>query len=229
MRPLVLTALLLLGLAAAPAGAAAPPADPPPVTSGLPPSAVPPPTAPWTGGLATGASRAVGSPNDGRLARGVLLAETGPDWVTWDPILKRSPNRAWRRWGTDTLVATITRVLADFHVAHPAAPPVLVADLSRPHGGVFDRRFGGLGHASHQNGLDVDVMYPRADGRLRSAWRPEQVDRVLAQDLVDRFVAAGAEYVFVGLRTRLRGPRDVVQAIPAHDDHLHVRIRPDGA
>ena len=115
-------------------------------------------------------------------------------------------------------------MLAEYHVAHPQAPPVLVADLSRPHGGVFDRRFGGLGHASHQNGLDADLMYPRRDGRPRSAWRPGQIDRVLAQDLVDRFVAAGAEYVFVGPRARPHGPRDVVEAIPAHDDHLHVRI-----
>jgi hypothetical protein len=52
------------------------------------------------------------------------------------------------------------------------------------------------------------------------------VDRVLAQDLVDRFVAAGAQYVFVGYRVGLRGPRRVVQAIPHHDDHLHVRLRP---
>ena len=63
----------------------------------------------------------------------------------------------------------------------------------------------------------------------RAAWRPEQFDRALAQDLVDRFVAAGAEYVFVGLRARLRGPRRVVEAIPAHDDHMHIRIpRPAG-
>jgi len=101
---------------------------------------------------------------------------------------------------------------------------VLIGDLSRPRGGVFDERFGGLGHASHQNGLDADVFYPRTDGRPRSAWRPGQVDRALAQDLVDRFVAAGAEKVFVGPRLGLRGPRRVVQPLVHHNDHLHVRI-----
>ena len=40
-----------------------------------------------------------------------------------------------------------------------------VGDLSRRHGGDFGPRFGYIGHASHQNGLDVDVYYPRADGR----------------------------------------------------------------
>jgi murein endopeptidase len=229
----LLAGLCLLTAGCGAAGAAAPPADPPPVSSGAPPSAAPPPTSPVPAGVpAQGAmrrSRAIGSPTDGRLVGGVQLAERGTDWLTWDPILKRVPNRPWRRWGTDRLIAALQRVLAADHLAHPQAPPVLVADLSRPHGGVFDRRFGGLGHASHQNGLDVDVMYPRLDGRLRSAWRPDQIDRALAQDLVDRFVAAGAQFVFVGRRVGLRGPRAVVQAIPAHDDHMHVRIpRPRG-
>jgi hypothetical protein len=47
---------------------------------------------------------------------------------------------------------------------------------------------------------------------------------VLAQDLVDRFVAAGAQRVFVGPRVGLRGPRGIVARLAHHDDHLHVRI-----
>ena len=93
-------------------------------------------------------------------------------------------------------------------------------------GGDFGSRFGGLGHASHQIGLDVDVYYPRLDRLERAPLRPAQVDRVLAQALVDRFVAVGAQYVFVGTRVGLRGPRRVVQAIPLHNNHLHVRLRP---
>ena len=45
-------------------------------------------------------------------------------------------------------------------------------------------RFGGLGHVSHQNGLDADVYYPRMDGLERRPYRPSQVDRALAQDLL---------------------------------------------
>ena len=41
-----------------------------------------------------------------------------------------------------------------------------------------------------------------------------------------RFVRAGAQYVFVGPRTGLRGPPKVVMTLGNHDDHLHVRIRP---
>ena len=81
-------------------------------------------------------------------------------------------------------------------------------------------------HASHQNGLDVDIYYPRLDGTERRPFKPAQVDETLAQDLVDRFVDAGAQYVFVGPRLSLKGPRKVVSALVHHDDHLHVRLRP---
>jgi protein MpaA len=50
---------------------------------------------------------------------------------------------------------------------------------------------------------------------------------VLAQDLVTRFVRAGAVKVFVGPRVGLRGPRRKVERLIYHDDHMHVRIGPD--
>jgi murein endopeptidase len=202
--------LCSLALGAAAATAHARPVDAPPG----PPVAAPAP------------SRAVGAPWDGRLRRGVQLPAEGPDWFTWDPVLKLRPNREWRRWGTDRLVATVLTVLAEYRAAHPEAARVGVGDLSRRHGGVFDSRFGGLGHVSHQNGLDVDVYYPRADGRERRAYRPDLVDPGPAQELVDRFVAAGAQKVFVGPRLDLHGPRGVVVPLVHHDDHLHVRIPP---
>jgi len=172
------------------------------------------------------ASRAVGRPNDGRLINGVPFPPQGESFVTWDPITRRSPSRFWRRYATMETVSRVLRVLDEFHRANPGAPRVLVGDLSRPRGGVFDRRFGGLGHASHQNGLDADVYYPRRDRALVSPRAPRDVDRRLAQELVDRFVAAGAEFVFVGPSLRLRGPRGVVMPLRYHDDHLHVRFRP---
>ena len=172
------------------------------------------------------ASRAVGLPYAGRLVRGVRLPAEDARFFTWDPIRKTTPNREWRRYGTDRLVQTVLEVLGEFQDEHPEAPRVGIGDLSRPRGGNFGPRFGYPGHASHQNGLDVDVYYPRVDRLERAPLRPAQIDRALAQDLVDRFVRAGAKYVFVGYRTGLRGPRRVVQAIPLHDNHLHVRLRP---
>jgi murein endopeptidase len=171
-------------------------------------------------------SVALGLPFEGRLVRGVQLPSEGQDYFTWDPVLERPPNRPWRRWGTDRLVAILLRVLRDYRTAHPEAPRVGVADLSRRRGGPFGRRYGGLGHASHQNGLDVDVFYPRRDHRERRPSGPRQVDLRLSQDLVSRFVRAGAKYVFVGTHLPLRGRRRRVQPLAHHDDHMHVRISP---
>jgi murein endopeptidase len=170
-------------------------------------------------------SLARGSWAHGHLVRGVMLPAAGEDYVTWDPVLERVPDRAWRRWGTDRLVRLVLEVLREFRAAHPGIQRILVGDLSRPHGGEFGARFGGLGHMSHQNGLDADVYYPRRDRLQRKAIRPSQIDRPLAADLLHRFVRAGAIRVFVGPHTGLRGPRRIVQPLVHHDDHMHVRIR----
>ena len=165
-------------------------------------------------------SFALGAPSDGRLVRGVMLPAEGPDYFTWDPVLHEVPNRAWRRWGTDRLVRFLLGVIRGYTVAHPGAPRVGIGDLSKPRGGPF-----GPVHATHQNGLDADVYYPRRDRRERPPKFVSQIDRRLAQDLLDRFVAAGAQKVFTGPRLHLRGPKAVVVPLVHHDDHMHVRIR----
>jgi murein endopeptidase len=171
-------------------------------------------------------SLAVGEPANGRLVRGVQLPARGRLFRTWDPVLKRSPNRPWRRWGTDRLLRTILRAARSYHAANPAAPPILVGDLSRPHGGDFGPQYGSIGHTTHQSGLDVDVYYPRLDGRNRAARRVDQVDLRLAQSLVDHFLRAGVETILVGPGTGLTGPAGRVKVLTNHDDHLHARIGP---
>jgi murein endopeptidase len=155
----------------------------------------------------------------------VLLPAEGPDHTTWDAIDQVHPNRDWRRVGTDRLVRTILTVAAKYRRENPGAPRVVVSDLSLPQGARFGPEYGGLGHASHQNGLDVDVAYPRKDRQEIGVERVQQVDRKLAQALVTAFVEAGAQYVFVGPRTGLKGPRAIVQPLGNHDDHLHFRLR----
>jgi len=169
-------------------------------------------------------STALGTHSAGRLEHGVRLPAEGRAFFTWDPVLRRSPNRGWRRFGTDRLVRVVLLVARDFHAVHPRAARMAVGDLSRPHGGDFGPRFGYIGHASHQNGLDVDVYYPRADGReLAPRWASE-IDRGLSQELVNRFLAAGAQVILVGPNTGLTGPPDRVQPLVQHDNHLHVRL-----
>lgn len=171
-------------------------------------------------------SRAVGKPFAGRLVRGVQLPAEGRDFFGWDLILRRKPDRAWRQWGHDRTIRTLLAALSEYRARNPGAPRVGIADLSRRRGGWFGKRYGGIGHSSHQNGLDVDIPYPRLDRTERVARRPGQVDRALAQSLLDAFVAHHVKYVFVGPHTGLRGPKRVVQTLAHHDDHMHLRMRP---
>jgi murein endopeptidase len=163
---------------------------------------------------------AVGSPSAGSLVRGVQLPRGGSTFFTWDPLLHRRPDRGWRRWGTDDLVRLVLRVVSIYAAANPGAGRVGIGDLSRRHGGWFGPR-----HVSHQNGLDVDIYYPRLDERERAPLRVGQIDLRLSQHLVDIFVQAGVVRIFVGPNTGLRGPPGVVQVLAGHDNHLHVRIR----
>ena len=160
----------------------------------------------------------VGLQYAGRLVDGTQLPVEGPDWVTWNPATDSVPNLPHRLYGHERTIRAVISVLAAYRKAHPEAPRVVVGDVSFRDGGPMDQ------HVSHQNGLDVDVYYPRRDGWLRAPASPAQVDRALAQDLLDRFLAAGAKVVFVGYATGLRGPAGVVVPYPNHENHMHVRF-----
>jgi hypothetical protein len=158
----------------------------------------------------------------GRLFDGTQLPVEGPDWVTWNPNTDSVPNLRHRLYGNERTIRAIVSVLAAHRKAHPDAPRVLVGDISLRGGGSMDQ------HVSHQNGLDVDVYYPRLDRYLSAPIAAGQIDRELSQDLLDRFLAAGARTVFVGYATGLHGPSGVVVPYPNHENHMHVRFAPPG-
>jgi hypothetical protein len=158
----------------------------------------------------------------GSLVSGTQLPVEGPDWVTWNPNTDSVPNAPHRLFGNERTIRTIVSVLAAYRAANPKAPRVVVGDISFEHGGPMDA------HVSHQNGLDVDIYYPRLDRSLREARQPQAIDRRLSQDLLDRFVAAGAHMVFVGYSTGLRGPSKVVIPYVNHENHMHVRLPAHG-
>ena len=159
-----------------------------------------------------------GLPYGGNLADGTQLPLEGPDWVTWNPNTDSVPNLPYRLYGHERTIRTVLSVVAAYRAEHPDAPRVVIGDISLRHGGAMDQ------HAYHQNGLDVDVYYPRTDGWLQAPTSTGQVDRALTQDILDRFVAAGAQMIFVGYQTGLRGPSGVVVPYPNHEDHMHVRF-----
>ena len=161
----------------------------------------------------------VGSPSSGRLIDGTQLPTAGPNWVTWNPVTDSVPNAPNRLYGNERTIHAILSVTRAYRTAHPEAPRVVVGDISRPGGGPMTDE-----HISHQNGLDVDIYFPRRDGALRAPRTRSQIDMALAQDLVDRFLAAGAQMIFVGPSTGLRGPGGVVVPYRGHEYHMHVRF-----
>ncbi len=160
-----------------------------------------------------------GVPWSGGLINGTQFPIAGPNWVTWNPVTDSVPNAPERLYGNERTIRILIEVIDAYRAANPGAPQVVVGDISREGGGGFFDE-----HLSHQNGLDVDVYYPRLDGVLADPGSPDRIDHQLAQDLVDRFVAAGAQMVLVGPSTGLTGPGGVVIPYANHDNHMHVRF-----
>src|SRR4051812_3382726 len=198
MRPLALASVILLALAAAVAFAQEPDPEPTPVATPTATATAPveTPTAVATLGPAEPPdfklvkwkhSKALGRPfSNGRLVNGTQLPELGEDFFTWDPVYNRIPNREWRRYGTDRLIRTILTVIHAFRTEHDSAQRVGIMDLSRTHGGPFGRNFGGLGHASHQNGPQRDILYPRKGATEARASKPSKGRPRLWPDLAAR-------------------------------------------
>lgn len=169
------------------------------------------------------ASIAHGGPNGGALSNGVRLPVRGIGFYTYDPSTQNDPQSPGRRWGTSLLVSQLLELGEWWARTHPDQTPLGIGDLSLQHGGHFGGP--GVGHASHQNGLDVDIRLPRTDG-VRGPANPGNYDRALTQAVVDRLAEQGASLILVGPNLDLHGP---VTVWPNHDDHLHVRFPdPDG-
>ena len=169
-------------------------------------------------------SRALGTPTAGRLVNGAALPAEGRHFFTWNISKARSPNERFRRFATRGVIDRVRSEIAAYARAHPDAPRVGLGDLSLPEGGEFGLEFGGTGHVAHQNGLEVDVLYPREDGKERAVESLGQVDRPLAQDLLARFVRAGAVLIALEPELGLRGPSKVLDPRDFHEEHLHVRL-----
>lgn len=167
-------------------------------------------------------ARSVGVAYGGSLLHGTQLPAKGANWVTWNPITDSRPNAPKRLYGNERTIRAILSVTRAYRAAHPAAARVVIGDISREGGGRMDD------HVSHQNGLDVDVYFPRHDRVLRAPTTAGEIDHRLAQDLLNRFVAAGAQMIFVGYSTGLHGPAGVVIPYPGHEYHMHVRFPPPG-
>jgi murein endopeptidase len=99
----------------------------------------------------------------------------------------------------------------------PHAPRIVIGDISRKGGGYFP------GHASHQQGLDADIYFPRADNAERSPiggginyYRARWLIIRIARHPSTQIIYAGAG---------LSSVHGKVVYYPGHETHLHMRIR----
>jgi hypothetical protein len=165
-------------------------------------------------------SRPVGAPASGSLSLGVNLRDRGPGYLHvrgTDPVDGDD-------WGTLPLVACIEDVGRSWESTLLA---VTVTDLSLRAGGLFRP------HSSHQNGLDVDVRYIRADGRaapLDIRLQPDGYDPVATRGLIEAFIAlCPVHVIFTDLDflqfTNEDVARPVLMTARGHTNHFHVRLK----
>jgi penicillin-insensitive murein endopeptidase len=181
---------------------------------------------------APGPVSSIGSAANGCIQGAQPLAETGPGWQ----ILRPSHNRFW---GNSTLIA----ILSEQAARHQSLGSLLIGDMSLPRGGRMPS-----GHASHQTGLDADVLFRLSDHPLTIEERDEpdftgvvegqSVDKTRfgeAQLTVLRDFAKDPriERIFVNpvikrhLCRSLTSDRDWLHVIRpwwGHNAHFHVRL-----
>jgi murein endopeptidase len=159
-------------------------------------------------------SLSIGSPGRGRLEHGVLFPAVGPDHFAWNFRAQRIGGSDRTRWGNCRVVRAVLRGLALYRRRNPDAPLAAVGDMGLRSGGPID------GHATHQNGRQVDIYYPRRDRRRREPHGIAQVDMRLSRELVRAMLDAGAYRVLVGPHIEIRTSARVMRW-PNHDDHVH--------
>lgn len=99
-------------------------------------------------GPAPGAAQVFGGAGNGCVQGAASLPLDGPGWQA----IRVSRNRVW---GHPSLIAYVQALAGEAQRA--GLPALYIGDLSQPRGGPMS-----FGHASHQNGLDVDIWFTLA-------------------------------------------------------------------
>ena len=168
----------------------------------------------------------IGKPFAGRLVDGVQLPAEGRDFWTFDWGTRLSPNRPWRRWGTDRLVQHAARRARRVPRGQPGGAARRRSPTSRAR------------TAAASAGTSAGSATPRtrtgststSSTRASTGWSGARTRRRSSTTSSRRTSSTASSAparvsVFTGWSLPLRGPRRVVVKLSHHDDHLHVRIR----
>ena len=194
--------------------------------------------------LSLAQSQPVGFYTDGTLENGQCLPPEGVGYTVFE--LSRNVGRIW---GTNPLVQTIVCGASEMNTHYPNRDRLQVEDMSARHGGDIST------HASHENGLDVDLQYFKADGQehrptAAQRYAPPMVasGRVIANFDVERnwqlakalHRCGNVAVIFMdrAIKNRLcqyaRSTGDYAANIQVlrsirhsdnHQDHLHMRLK----
>lgn len=93
----------------------------------------------------------IGTPNNGSLVDAHCLPQEGEGYMQ----LYRDMERIW---GTIPMIDMIQKSAADIAEKYPGRDRLQVEDISAKNGGDIE------GHGSHENGLDADIGFYKADG-----------------------------------------------------------------
>lgn len=126
--------------------------------------------------------------------------------------LVRSPGKA--DWGEPEVIDAFRLVAHVWHHDHPEGPRLQFNDISAKEGGPLK------GHASHQKGIDADVVTRGPNIADLATKDPTGDNRKLARELLGLFRRYGASLIFWNGDPGLPW----VQRWPNHDDHFHVRF-----
>jgi uncharacterized protein YraI len=144
-----------------------------------------------------------------RSRRGFMqLPASGPGFVSYAV--------SSRRWGTPNMVYGLIRTGLRWRELHPRAGRIRIGDISLQNGGDIS------GHASHEQGRDVDVAPQRRD----RAEAPTSVgyasySRSLTADLIAEMKRQLPETLVLFNDRSIRG----TTPWPNHSNHFHLRIR----
>lgn len=178
-------------------------------------------------------SRALGRPPEGALEGGINLPDR-PEQAGYYHHYGPPAEANADDWGTLALVRVVeeaSRCWTDYlSRVGRTEPRIGILDLSLREGGRFQ------GHVSHQNGLDVDVRYVRADGRegpldLRGERGVHDLEGTV--ELLVCFTKPEVPVDRIFVDTALVNEFDdwtngKIKGVKGHHNHLHLRIaRPD--
>lgn len=105
------------------------------------------------------ASEAIGYYSDGKLKEGESILERGT-------LIRKLFMQRQRFYGTRQMQDVISDAADFVRQTYPSAEVLQVGDIANKNGGACKE------HASHQNGLDVDIVYLTKNGKLQAQNAP---------------------------------------------------------